>query len=38
LALSPTPFARFGNLGFFALIFLIIGTAAWLDRYRSIRQ
>jgi apolipoprotein N-acyltransferase len=38
LALSPTPFARFGNLGFFALIFLIIGTAAWLDLCRSIRQ
>ena len=36
--LPPTLFARFGNLGFFALIFLIIGSAAWLDLYRSIRQ
>jgi apolipoprotein N-acyltransferase len=38
LALPPTLFARFGNLGFFALIFLIIGSAAWLDLSRSIRQ
>ena len=37
-ALPPTLFARFGNLGFFALIFLIIGSAAWLDLFRSIRQ
>ena len=36
--LPPTLFARFGNLGFFALIFLIIGSAARLDLYRSIRQ
>ena len=38
LALPPTLFARFGNLGFFALIFLIIGSAAWLDVFCSIRQ
>ena len=37
-ALSPTLFARFGNLGFFGLIFLIIAMAAWLDLRRSIRQ
>ena len=38
LSLPPTLFARFGNLGFFALIFLIIGSAAWLDLFRPIRQ
>ncbi|MDA7648186.1 apolipoprotein N-acyltransferase [Alphaproteobacteria bacterium] len=38
LALPPTLFARFGNLGFFTLIFLIIGIAAWLDLFRSIRH
>ena len=38
LALPPTFFARFGNLGFFALIFLIIGSAAWLDLFRTIRH
>ena len=38
LSLPPTLFARFGNLGFFALIFLIIGSAAWLDLFRSIRH
>jgi apolipoprotein N-acyltransferase len=38
LALPPTLFARFGNLGFFALIFLIISNAACLDLFRSIRQ
>ena len=37
-ALPPTLFARFGNLGFFALIFLVISSAAWLDLSRSIRQ
>ena len=37
-ALPPTLFARFGNLGFFALIFVIIGSAGWLDLARSIRQ
>jgi apolipoprotein N-acyltransferase len=37
-ALPPTLFARFGNLGFFALIFLIIGSAACLDLFRSIRH
>jgi hypothetical protein len=37
-ALPPTLFARFGNLGFFALIFLIISSAALLDLSRSIRQ
>jgi apolipoprotein N-acyltransferase len=38
LPLTPTLFARFGNLGFFALIFLIIGSAAWLDLFRTIRH
>ena len=37
-ALAPTLFARFGNLGFFALISLIISSAACLDLSRSIRQ
>ncbi|MDC1381932.1 apolipoprotein N-acyltransferase [Candidatus Puniceispirillum sp.] len=37
-AITPTAFARFGNLGFFCLVILIAATAAWLDLRRSIRQ
>jgi hypothetical protein len=36
--LAPTIFARFGNMGFFSLIFLMIAAAARLDLNRAIRQ
>ncbi len=37
-ALPPTIFARFGNIGFFSLIFFMIAAAAWLDLNRAVRQ
>ncbi len=37
-ALAPTIFARFGNMGFFSLIFLMIAAAVKLDLNRAIRQ
>jgi len=37
-ALPPTIFARFGNIGFFSLIFLMIAAAVWLDLNRGVRQ
>ncbi len=37
-ALSPTFYARFGDLFFLGLVFLIIATAVWVDLNRRIRQ
>ncbi len=36
--IAPPPFVRFGNLGFFCLVILLIVYAIWLDVYRPIRQ
>jgi apolipoprotein N-acyltransferase len=37
-AIAPPPFVRFGNLGFFCLVFLLVACATWLDLPRSMRQ
>ena len=35
---SPPPFARFGNFGFFCLLILMVVGAAWVDLTYSMRQ
>ena len=37
-AISPPPFARFGNAGFFCLLILMFVSAGWVDLIYSMRQ